>query len=504
MARARTALVVLPILLSALVYLPILRTYFFADDFVCLYQIANTGFVKFFLQPFGGHVLLVRNLAFYLFYHLFGPWSEAFYSMVLLTHLLNVWLLFRIVRAFTGSDVLAAFGATAWGTSPLNVGTLAWYSVYGQVLVATALLLALDGVARHWRDGTAPSAGAVLGWSAIMVAGATCFGVGIGTAMVFPIAVFLLLPSTRGRGAARWILLSLPVVTGALYVAFGYLYAVYVDHQLDEMFLMHTFFKPPAIFRMVRHLLEFGSTRLALGFAGVHVPYPGLLTNLVAACAGAALLAVAVTGDARTRRLLLALALVAVAAYGIIALGRSNVYLMFKQPATVAAATPRYHYVGALPLVLLGCVVLGRLADWRRIRSIPALPVLALWLAIQAVGYASAGLTIDDRRLERDYVTKTLSAVDAAAAVGTTEDAVYVRNVPAPRWMLGPVFRHPQFPGSAALFVITHRGNVVHGRRVYFIEQDPEVLLQARLHAGSRLADLLVGPEDLEDASRHG
>ena len=113
--------------MAAAVYHPLLSVYFFADDFVCLFDIVNKGFLRFFVQPFGGHLLFVRNAVFYVSYLAFGFRAGPYYAVALATHLLNVWLFFRVARRFTGSAVVASFGAALWGTSPLCLGTLAWY-----------------------------------------------------------------------------------------------------------------------------------------------------------------------------------------------------------------------------------------------------------------------------------------------------------------------------------------------------------------------------------------
>src|SRR5262249_17981647 len=155
------------------------RTYFFADDFNCLLSILNDGFLRFVLRPFAGHNLLVRNLAFYASYQLFGMRAELYFWTVLLTHLLNVWLLFRVLRNMSAGLALACFGAALWGTSPAHVGTLGWYSVYGQVLVATVLLVVLGGVTARARTGAAPSRRSAAVWYALLLAGTTCFGTGV-------------------------------------------------------------------------------------------------------------------------------------------------------------------------------------------------------------------------------------------------------------------------------------------------------------------------------------
>ena len=126
-----------PVLVAACIYFPITRSFFYADDFVCLLSIRNDGFLRFVLHPFAGHDLVVRNLVFYASAWLFGLRAELFFWTVLLTHLLNVWLLYRVLRNLTASVPLACVGAALWGTSPVLVGTLGWYSVYAQVMVAS-------------------------------------------------------------------------------------------------------------------------------------------------------------------------------------------------------------------------------------------------------------------------------------------------------------------------------------------------------------------------------
>jgi hypothetical protein len=65
-------LALLPLALSAWVYHPITRVFFWADDFVHLTEIANERPLVFLLRPFGGHAFLTRNLVFLGSYHLFG------------------------------------------------------------------------------------------------------------------------------------------------------------------------------------------------------------------------------------------------------------------------------------------------------------------------------------------------------------------------------------------------------------------------------------------------
>src|SRR6185295_3634887 len=97
------ALAVVPLLLSAIVFHGILQNYFYTDDFLHLYQIAEDPW-RFLVEPYAGHVYLTRNAIFWASAALFDGHPEPYFWIVLATHLLNVYLLFRLLRALFGSD----------------------------------------------------------------------------------------------------------------------------------------------------------------------------------------------------------------------------------------------------------------------------------------------------------------------------------------------------------------------------------------------------------------
>src|SRR5689334_16047315 len=130
-----------PLILSAVVTLPITRNFFFGDDLLNLYLLVNRPLGQTLLAPYGGHQLFVRNALMALQYALFGPEPAAYYCTAVLTHLGNVVLLAVLIRDLTGSERLACFGAALWGTSPVLQGTIGWYAVYGHALATTALLI---------------------------------------------------------------------------------------------------------------------------------------------------------------------------------------------------------------------------------------------------------------------------------------------------------------------------------------------------------------------------
>src|SRR5262245_10757498 len=208
-------LVVPPLVFAAVVYFPITRHYFYLDDFLNLYHIVNDPVLQYLVRENGGHVLLTRNALFYLTFLAVGPAPELFYWSAFLTHLVNVALLFLVIRRLTDRAGLASFGAALWGSSPLHEGTLGWYSVFGHALVGTTLLIVLAQAARLARCGRPPSRRTRILWIALTLVGATSFGTGVALGMALPFALYLLLPPSAGR---RPPLLSLLVLVPLVYV----------------------------------------------------------------------------------------------------------------------------------------------------------------------------------------------------------------------------------------------------------------------------------------------
>src|SRR5262245_61667348 len=214
-ARVR-GLTVVPLLAAvgatAVVYAPIAGNYFHADDFTNLQALVRQPFLPYVLEPGAGHIYVVRNVLFWLFYRTFGADPAWMFGAVLLTHLLNVGLLYGVIRHLTGSARLAFFGAALWGIAPAHEGSLGWYAVYGNVLVGTFALVLLMRVVRSLATDTTLGVGEALVWYVLLLLACVTFGVGIGVALVFPATVLLLFPGGRTTARVRLLFLSLPPV----------------------------------------------------------------------------------------------------------------------------------------------------------------------------------------------------------------------------------------------------------------------------------------------------
>src|SRR5438552_2284448 len=97
MIRHPRFLMTLAVLAAGIVYFPIIHNYFVYDDFLDLYVMSNASIWTYVLHVHGGHVCVARNVVFYLCHWLFGTEPAYYFGLVLLTHLLNVALLFSVI-----------------------------------------------------------------------------------------------------------------------------------------------------------------------------------------------------------------------------------------------------------------------------------------------------------------------------------------------------------------------------------------------------------------------
>jgi hypothetical protein len=464
---------------AAVVYFPITRCYFYVDDFINLFHIVNDDLWQYLVRENGGHILLTRNTLFYLTFALAGPTPEVFFWCALITHLINVLLLFVVVLRLTGRPGLASFGAAFWGISPLNAGALDWYSVYGHVVVATATLIVLAQASGCVATGRPPSPRMRRGWYVLALMAATSFGTGVGIAMALPFILWLLLTPIVRRPP----LASLVVVVPALYVALMRLFEYSSHTQAPVRMIVRTVFSTlPAMWTMFTRVSGFGIAEWATGFV-LPTPTPphGWTMSLLIATVVA--LITAVIAPPRVRRQLAAAALVTIAAYGTIALGRGA--LMETAADELVQGLTRYHYVAPIGLTITLCLVLaqlGRFVD-RRL----GLAALAAWYVIAVISFNRSSFVIDEHQLERRQTEAVLASIRAAIDAQPPGTTVRLENASFPPFPLQTFV-----PGWAAAFTMFYPDNVVDGRRVEFVE-DAAYIVDAYKH-GHRIGRVLVSP----------
>ncbi len=494
---------VLPVLFSAVAYGPLLLNYFHSDDFANMYDIANSGVLEFALRPHGGHVLVLRDLIFIAFYKLFGLSSRYYFASVLLTHLLNVYLLGRIIRRITRSPRLACFGATLWGTALLHAGgawsesSLGWYSVYGQTLATTLFLWVFDDLSRSADAQRAIPRGRMIAWYLSLIAGTVSFGVGIPIAMSFAATILLLAPRIPRRRNLVLVFSSLAVVVPALYLGLHHLYAVVYAANFDQAAgLIDKTDQWRSIAEMFVELLAFGTGALA-------IPYPCSGDTMAASCYafdGLVILGMVVTlavAKTATRRNLLAFLLAATSIYFIIAVGRGPSITMFKAPLEWGARQSRYHYAASANVAVVLAMLLGQLGRLRALRARWRDALLLAWLGFMAFELFAVRGPLDHHQGSRTETEDVLRNVEAVVDSAPESSNVYLEDQLFGSILWGRAGRPEAFPGWAAVFVMAYPDNVVRGRRLFFVYRDDRALALIRATKYPRINSLLVAPEEV-------
>ena len=483
-ARAVPVLSALVPLLAALwMWRPILGTAFYADDFIHLFDLVTLAPSAFLTQIWGGHLYLVRNAIFLGMFDAFGADPRPFYWSMLLTHLLNVLLLQRLLRRLTGDVLLAGAAAVLWGTCPTLEGVLGWYSVWGQALLTTLVLIVLERLAATISTRGTLSVRTALVWGTILAAGGACFGIGLGLAAAFPVAVMIALPPRQRSARAIGMLGAAAIAILAIYTVVRILAAPHLDPGVRVMLSPGALLAElPAAVVLAAQMIGVGAYALPFGFLDLAVGHPTM------AIGGGLAVALAVGGwvaaDPTTRRCLLALGVLTLAAYGTIAFGRTTALEYLNLSTAHAAAWPRYHYLALALLTATGCTALAAMRDAPR-DAVSAVDGIALtWAALRLVVLLVRPPALDLHEAARVESATSLAAIRAAIAAAPAGGVAVIDNRPfgaaAVPWL---------FPGWAGLFVIHFPDDVVDGRTVRFRADDVHWrLAQSR---GGRIARLV-------------
>lgn len=478
-------LVLAPLGLTLMVFWPLPGTYFFGDDLLLLYDLANKPLVEMLLEPYGGHVFTTRNVVTLVLYRLVGPMPAVYFTLVLLTHLANVALLFVVIRGWMSSARLACFGAALWGAAPIHGGSLAWFQVYGQVLVATGLLVVLWRLDRVRRYG-APSSGELMLWGALLIGISTSQGLGIPVTLVLPVVAFLLL--SPGPARVHIVLALAAVAVGVVVLYLGIYRVATALHpgQAEMPRVLDAYWYWQEMLDLTWGMLVFGLGSLLLGPVARLLPFDAIAPTVLV---GLAAIPASRTRDGRARAL--AWVLLAVACYATTSAGRLMFYVQSRDSLIQAV---RYHYAALVPLTLLVCTVLAPFGEWRGARRAGEI-ALAVWFLLFAVVQATAGPPFDRHAEQRQLADSAIATLRRLVTSIPAGEPAYIEN--RPFFGVGPfVISNPaNFPGWAALFVVYSRSDTIDGHPVFFVEANADVRAKAR--AGRRAATLLVAPDEV-------
>jgi hypothetical protein len=457
------------------------------------------------LAPFGSHFMASFKLVVAALRAIFGMHPEWYFAVVLSTHLVNVALLYSIVRALGGSEWIAGIAAGIWGSTPAFQGTLSWFSAYSHVLSTTAGLCALREMARAAESRQPPTAWALLRTSVVMFVGAATMLTGSITAAIFPAVALVLLPrESRPWRTALWLLPSALLSTllvvhftrgsGPTWIAPGNATRVFFDS------LAYAVGMSVAAPLVTAHPYETGMGLFAGGSCVMAVEASWVVFSL----ALAAVVWRLVRGDWTERRGLLAVLGLAIALYASVALGRSAAPL--GHSLEWIATRDRYHYDANPGLVIAVAIAIAKFLprrEWSP-KPIAFICIAGVWLAANTAVTTSPylGLVRARQTWTRDVMDLTDAAIRDLAFRVSNDRAVYVRNdafAPASLvYRLGTP--RADFPGIGAYWVVSHGVHPLNGHTIRFVEGDARLLQTIRDQSRPEVAAMFVAPQDVARA----
>jgi hypothetical protein len=513
---------VVPAVLAAAavwVFWPITRGDFFLDDLVRLYDLKNWGWKKLILSPHGGHLLATSNASYWLFDRAFGLAPAAWFMVVLAVHVINVLLLYDVTRRVVEDRRVAFLAATLWGLAPVQVGVLGWLAAFGNALVATTLLLLLRGLMLAAARKEPPHAPRIVWWYVLALLGATSFGFGLAVAMVLPLVGYLFLSGVPGRERVTTQLAGTVALIPLVYVMQHKLYHAWFDVPLPWAAPIVPPSSPEAVMRaaidtgtLLLALLSYGVGALLLGaheaggsavdlrFLGERPIGEGLvmlhaLSGLVALC----LLLALARAPRQARERALALVVLLVASYGMVALGstltgRTTFLRDLGSDVAMLGGIVRYHYVPTLVLTVLLAGAAAPLIQRAPSAAVTGMLVLALFgLAPRVRG---------DRAVVAEFVAKlhddpthyeVLRRLEKTVRETPGRGPVSVANLPLRVRVF--ILKEQSMPGWLGVFVIFNESDRLAGRPVRFTESDAPLRAALLAEAGTRSARLLADPE---------
>jgi hypothetical protein len=409
---------------------------------------------------------------------------------VLLTHLLNVALLFRLVHRLSNSAHAASLAAALWGVCPVHAGTLGWYSVYGQVLATTFLLILLNHAAPVATENRRLPRSALITWPALLLAASTSFGIGIGITLVAPLVLYLILPRSSQRTriclALAALALAMPLLYRGALALYDWAFGPTIEGLVAAIGLEHRALSWQQA-KMMGLMFSYGLTSLVLGFFIQVGRFPETAAWITVPVFLALLSIVFVGSKASTRRTLLAFLALAGGCYFIIAQGRSH---FFRGDLLIGASQLRYQYAASLPIAVLVGILAARCCRLLRLNSFVRWTLLIAWTALLIGSYRLAPPALEVSTNQERETRAVLSTVRSQVAAAPPGSAVYIENQPFRS--VGPMLQDPRsgFPGWAGVYTIFFPTNVVDSRRVYFVVRDSATLEMGR--KGRRTAGLLV------------
>lgn len=493
--------------LTIIVNYQILSNYFFQDDFIELYQISNWNFLEFlFSSTFGGHLYVFRNFVYFLTFKLFGMHAFAYFSIVLLTHVFNAYLLYKLIYVLTGKSSYAAIGSTIWGICPVNYGTIGWYAAYGHVLVGSLILLFLYDLLKTIKREEVLSFSLSLRWSTYCLLMASSYGFGLVAACLAPILIVIIFWEKHEK--TKIALSMLPVI---LLILLLYFFKDSIYHFLSGE--MNRW--PPVGFKLdnYKNILTMSYRMCAYGIYCIAAfpllfVFPPESYPIAAFVISIPILLLAiylcVFSKKNTRYYfgfgLLLSGLIAIVSYGRAPFSHLPLFHDFYYPIST---TPHFLYVVLMITTLILSLMASELADRFYNKSkifiyiaftlilVSVYPSIKFAPEIGVIGMPHKKKFIDDRKV----ISKIADTIEESIQNSPEGAPVYIDNTFQDELsiiFLGFLLDETSFPGKAAIFSLLYPENSVDGKKIYFVEGDCSVAEKNIMKRKWRISSLLI------------
>jgi tetratricopeptide (TPR) repeat protein len=116
-----------------------------------VHELSLSNTVKIFSSFYIGMYQPFTTLVYGFIYSIFGENATAFHVFSLMVHLLNVMLVFILIRRFSRNDTVALMTSALFALSPMQVESVAWVSALSNLLFTAFYLLAVISYLRYVR-----------------------------------------------------------------------------------------------------------------------------------------------------------------------------------------------------------------------------------------------------------------------------------------------------------------------------------------------------------------
>lgn len=260
------------LLITILVYIPSLNNGFTNWDDIeqvvnneDIQELAFTNTKTVFSSFYVGMYQPLTEQLYTIIYSVFGPSASAFHAFSLLLHLLNIFLVFILVRIFSRREMPALITAALFALNPLQTESVAWVSAMSNLLYSTFFLAGIIAYIRYARNGKLNAYVLSLLWFILSILSKPA-------AAVFPVVILFLDIYFRRKLQLRLILEKLPFFLIAIIIG---LVVIMARDEAGHIIDISERFSWADRFFMVAYALSFYIARLfvPIGLSAFH-PYP--------------------------------------------------------------------------------------------------------------------------------------------------------------------------------------------------------------------------------------